>query len=60
MSDTVIKVENLGKKYLISYLADKREQLFSKLLVNKVKAVGAEADGQLAGRELLIVAEAVS
>lgn len=37
MSDTVIKVENLGKKYIISHLADKREQLFSSLLVNKAK-----------------------
>jgi lipopolysaccharide transport system ATP-binding protein len=37
MSDPVIKVENLGKKYLISHLADNREQLFSRLLVNKVK-----------------------
>ena len=35
MSDTVIKVENLGKKYLISHLAEKREQLFSSLLVNR-------------------------
>jgi lipopolysaccharide transport system ATP-binding protein len=37
MSDTVIKVENLSKKYIISHLADKREQLFSRLLVNKAK-----------------------
>lgn len=39
MSDTVIKVENLGKKYIISHLADKREQLFSGLLVNKAKSL---------------------
>ena len=39
MSDTVIKVENLSKKYLISHLADKREQLFSRLLVNKAKSL---------------------
>jgi lipopolysaccharide transport system ATP-binding protein len=39
MSDTVINVENLGKKYLISHLADKREQLFSRLLVNKAKTL---------------------
>lgn len=39
MSDTVIKVENLGKKYLISHLADKREQLFSRLLANKAKTL---------------------
>lgn len=39
MSDTVIKVENLGKKYLLSHLAGKREQLFSGLLVNKAKSV---------------------
>jgi len=32
-------VENLGKKYLISHLAEKREQLFSRLLANKVKNV---------------------
>ncbi len=38
MSDTVIKVENLGKKYILSHLADKREQLFSSLLVNKAKS----------------------
>jgi lipopolysaccharide transport system ATP-binding protein len=37
MSEVVIKVENLGKKYLISHLADKREQLFSRLLANKAK-----------------------
>jgi len=37
MSDTIITVENLSKKYLISHLADKREQLFSRLLVNKAK-----------------------
>jgi len=42
MSDTVIKVENLGKKYLISHLADKREQLFSRLLVNKAKTAGSK------------------
>ncbi len=39
MSDTVIKVENLGKKYILSHLADKREQLFSSLLVNKAKSL---------------------
>jgi len=37
VNDTVIKVENLGKKYLLGHLADKREQLFSRLLVNKAK-----------------------
>jgi lipopolysaccharide transport system ATP-binding protein len=40
MSDTVISVENLSKKYLLTHLADKREQLFSSLLVNKVKNAG--------------------
>jgi lipopolysaccharide transport system ATP-binding protein len=39
MSDTVIKVENLGKKYLLSHLAEQREQLFSGLLVNKAKSI---------------------
>ena len=39
MSDTVIAVENLSKKYIISHLADKREQLFSSLLVNKAKSL---------------------
>jgi lipopolysaccharide transport system ATP-binding protein len=38
MSDVVIKVENLGKKYILSHLADKREQLFSSLLANKAKS----------------------
>ena len=42
MSDTVIKVENLSKKYLLSHLADKREQLFSRLLVNKAKTAGSK------------------
>jgi lipopolysaccharide transport system ATP-binding protein len=37
MSDTIISVENLCKKYLLSHLAEKREQLFSRLLVNKAK-----------------------
>lgn len=37
MSDNVIKVENLSKRYILSHLADKREQLFSRLLVNKAK-----------------------
>src|ERR1700680_4254902 len=45
MSDTVIKVENLGKKYLISHLADKREQLFSGLLMNKAKSVATRTLG---------------
>jgi lipopolysaccharide transport system ATP-binding protein len=45
MSDTIIKVENLSKKYLLSHLADKREQLFSRLLVNKVKDVGSRLIG---------------
>jgi len=39
MSETVIKVEDLSKKYILSHLADKREQLFSGLLVNKAKSV---------------------
>jgi lipopolysaccharide transport system ATP-binding protein len=39
MSDTVIKVENLSKRYFLSHLADKREQLFSRLLVNKTKSL---------------------
>jgi len=39
MRDTVILVEDLSKKYLISHLADKRERLFSSLLVNKAKSV---------------------
>jgi lipopolysaccharide transport system ATP-binding protein len=38
MSDTIIKVENLSKKYLLTHLADKREQLFSRFLVNKAKS----------------------
>ena len=37
MSDTAIRVENIGKKYILSHLAEKREQLFSALLVNKAK-----------------------
>jgi lipopolysaccharide transport system ATP-binding protein len=37
MSDTVINVENLSNKYLISHLADKSDQLFSRLLVNKAE-----------------------
>ena len=41
MSDTIIKVENLSKKYLLSHLADKRETLFSRLLVNKAKDLGS-------------------
>ena len=41
MSDIVISVENLSKKYLLSHLADKREQLFSRLLVNKAKSAGS-------------------
>jgi lipopolysaccharide transport system ATP-binding protein len=45
MSDTIIKVENLGKKYLLSHLADNREQLFSRLLANKVKSVGSKLAG---------------
>lgn len=47
MSDTIIKVENLSKKYLLSHLADKRERLFSRLLVNKVKEVGSRLAGSL-------------
>ncbi len=47
MSDTIIKVENLSKKYLLSHLADKREQLFSRLLVNKIKDVGARLAGSI-------------
>jgi lipopolysaccharide transport system ATP-binding protein len=39
MSDSVIKVENLSKRYFLSHLADKREQLFSRLLVNKAKSL---------------------
>jgi len=39
MSESVITVENLGKKYLISHLADNRERLFSNLLVNKAKNI---------------------
>lgn len=42
MSETVISVENLSKKYLLSHLADKREQLFSRLLVNKAKTAGSK------------------
>src|SRR5512144_2988360 len=42
MSETIISVENLGKKYLLSHLADKREQLFSHLLVNKAKTAGSK------------------
>ena len=45
MSDTIIKVENLGKKYLLSHLAEKREQLFSRLLVNKFKDAGSKIAG---------------
>ena len=41
MSETIIKVEHLSKKYLLSHLADKREQLFSKLLANKVRQFGS-------------------
>jgi lipopolysaccharide transport system ATP-binding protein len=37
MSDTVIKVENLGKRYLLSHSAENREKLFSALLANKAK-----------------------
>jgi lipopolysaccharide transport system ATP-binding protein len=45
MSDTVISVENLSKKYLLSHLADKREQLFSGLLVNKAKSAAKRTLG---------------
>ena len=45
MSDTVIEVENLSKKYLLTHLADKREQLFSSLLVNKIKNAGSRVTG---------------
>ena len=45
MSDTIIKVENLSKRYLLSHLADKREQLFSRLLVNKFKDAGSRLGG---------------
>ena len=40
MSDSVISVEHLSKKYLLTHLAEKREQLFSSLLVNKAKNAG--------------------
>jgi lipopolysaccharide transport system ATP-binding protein len=45
MSDTVISVENLSKKYLLTHLADKREQLFSSLLTNKIKNAGSRVAG---------------
>lgn len=45
MSDTVINVENLGKKYILSHLTEKREQLFSSLMVNKVKNIASRTRG---------------
>lgn len=45
MSDTVISVENLSKKYLLTHLADQREQLFSSLLTNKMKNAGSRMAG---------------
>ena len=47
MSDTIITVQNLSKKYLLSHLADNREQLLSRLLVNKVNDMGARIASSL-------------
>lgn len=49
MSETIIKVENVSKRYLLTHLADKREQLFSRLLINKAKAAGSKVVGSLRG-----------
>ncbi|HTP65142.1 MAG TPA: ABC transporter ATP-binding protein [Geobacteraceae bacterium] len=51
MDDIVIAAENVGKKYLLSHLQENREQLFSHLLVNKMKMAGAKA------RDILRVAD---
>jgi lipopolysaccharide transport system ATP-binding protein len=47
MSETIITVENLSKKYLLTHLSDKREQLFSRLIANKVKDAASTLAGAL-------------
>jgi lipopolysaccharide transport system ATP-binding protein len=41
MSDTVIRVENLGKKYIISHQKQERYTALRDVITNKVKSVGS-------------------
>src|ERR1700690_781094 len=51
-SDTVITVENLSKKYILSHLAEKRERLFSSLLMNKLRSAAALTKNRLRGSNI--------
>src|ERR1700690_275771 len=51
-SDTVITVENLSKKYILSHLAEKRERFFSSLLMNKLRSAAALTKNRLRGSNI--------
>ena len=47
MSDTVIRVENLGKKYIIGHQQQERYTALRDVITNKVKSIGILNTGEI-------------
>jgi lipopolysaccharide transport system ATP-binding protein len=41
MSDTVIRIENLSKKYIIGYQQEERYTVLRDVIANKIKSLGS-------------------
>jgi len=53
MSDTVIRVENLSKKYIIGHQQQERYTALRDVITNKVKSIGSLINHQAKSNKIL-------